>query len=43
MEEEKPQQELVPLVRSWNQFYMLLLVWLLLLIVFMYLFTIYFK
>jgi len=43
MEEEKPQHELIPLVRSWKQFYLLLLAWLFILIVLMYVFTIYFK
>jgi hypothetical protein len=43
MEQEKPQHEPIPLVKSWKQFYMLLLAWLLILIVLMYGFTIYFK
>ncbi|MEJ7780629.1 MAG: hypothetical protein WKF68_13690 [Daejeonella sp.] len=36
---KKPDQDLPPFVRTWNQFYYLLVVWLALLIAFFYFFT----
>jgi hypothetical protein len=40
---DKNRQELPPFVKTWNQFYRLLVVWLILLIAAFYLFTNYFK
>jgi hypothetical protein len=39
----KPDQDLPPFVKSWKQFYRLLIGWLVLLILAFYIFTIYFK
>lgn len=43
MENRKPVQELPPFVKSWKQFYGLLICWLVLLIVAFYIFTRYFE
>jgi hypothetical protein len=40
---QENKSELPPFVKTWRQFYALLLVWLVLLIVFFYAFTQYFK
>ena len=42
MEENHPEKELPPFVKTWKQFYVMLMVWLLLLIVAFYAFTNYF-
>jgi hypothetical protein len=41
--EQRPDQDLPPFVKSWKQFYRLLIAWLVLLIIGFYLFTQYFK
>ena len=43
MDKLKPGQDLPPFVKSWKQFYLLLIGWLLLLILFFYAFTLYFE
>jgi len=43
MKNEQPDQDLPPFVKSWKQFYRLLIAWLVLLILAFYIFTIYFK
>jgi DMSO reductase anchor subunit len=43
MTRNENKQELPPFVKTWRQFYVLLVFWLLLLILGFYLFTIYFK
>jgi hypothetical protein len=43
MTENDIKQELPPFVKTWKQFYVLLIIWLLLLILSFYLFTIYFQ
>jgi hypothetical protein len=40
---EKKDQDLPPFVKTWKQFYIMLMVWLVLLIVLFYAFTQYFK
>lgn len=40
---EKPEQELPPFVKTWKQFYRLLIGWLVFLIVILYAFTRYFE
>jgi hypothetical protein len=40
---QKKDPELPPFVKSWGQFYRLLILWLVMLVVLLYLFTIYFK
>lgn len=43
MEQQKPEQDLPPFVKSWKQFYRLLVGWLLLLILLFFIFTVYFR
>jgi len=43
MIEKKEGQELPPFVKTWRQFYLLLIIWLVILILGFYLFTIYFR
>jgi len=43
MKKEQHDQDLPPFVKSWKQFYRLLVGWLVLLILVFYIFTIYFK
>jgi len=42
MEESHPEKDLPPFVKTWKQFYMMLIIWLLMLIALFYGFTIYF-
>jgi len=43
MEPQKPNRELPPFVKSWKQFYRLLICWLAFLILIFYIFTRYFE
>jgi hypothetical protein len=43
MEEKQPEQELPPFVKTWKQFYRLLILWLAFLIALFYAFTKYFE
>lgn len=43
MIDNKERQELPPFVKTWKQFYVLLVLWLVMLILGFYLFTIYFR
>lgn len=43
MKTQKPNQELPPFVKSWKQFYWLLIGWLAFLIIIFYIFTRYFE
>lgn len=43
MNDNKERQELPPFVKTWKQFYALLVLWLVMLILGFYLFTIYFR
>ncbi|WP_379087396.1 hypothetical protein [Pedobacter sp. UC225_65] len=43
MEEQQPEKDLPPFVKSWKQFYGLLIAWLVFLIVLFYAFTKYFE
>lgn len=43
MEQQKPENDLPPFVKSWKQFYRLLVGWLLLLILLFFIFTVCFR
>lgn len=43
MEDKRPDQDLPPFVKSWKQFYRLLIAWLAFLILIFYVFTRYFE
>lgn len=43
MKEDQSEKEILPFVKTWKQFYALLIVWLLLLILLFYAFTTYFE
>lgn len=43
MEDKRPDQDLPPFVKSWKQFYRLLVAWLVFLIIIFYVFTRYFE
>lgn len=43
MKAQERNKELPPFVKSWKQFYLLLMGWLLLLMIVFYIFTLYFK